>query len=158
MGTTPVHNIPYPDDDDDTDVPEDFQATAEAVDTALTNLVPNTGVLTNLAITAGTGWTLASREHVIDGRIMFMHATFTRSGAQIDASDEGNITDTTLGTIDNAADRPAMDVYGTGRASLTSGAAQCSAAAGVIRLTDMHSTSRIETAHEVNVYFVWPLP
>lgn len=155
---TPNHNLPIPDDSDDPDGPGDIGALALATEDALDALIPNSGIQTNLDITAGTNWAVTVKQHVIDGRVMFVRIQFTYSGAQIDASDEGNISDVTIGTINDAAKRPAIDAYGTFRASLTSGAVQCSAAAGVIRITDMHSTSRIEPAHTVDVYFAWPLP
>lgn len=161
MPNTPNHNLPFPDDDDNTDVPQYVQALAEATDTALTNLVPNSGVQTNLAVIGSTvdGWSeTVAREHVIDGRVMFVRMQFTRTGAQLDASDAGNITDVTVGTITDASKRPAMDIPGVFRASLTSGACQISAAAGVIRIVDMHSTSRIEPGHTVDIYATYPLP
>lgn len=158
MGLTPIYNIPFPDDDDDPDGPDDLSAAALRIDTALDEIVPNSGVQTNMNITPAINWTPSIKSHVVDGRLLFLRVQFTYSGAQIDASAAGNITDVTIGTIEDVPLRPAIDWYGMFRASLTSGACQISAAAGVIRLTDMHSTSRIEPAHTVDISAAYPLP
>lgn len=160
MPSTPVFNLPYPAPDETPNGPEDIQALALAFETALANLVPNSGVLTNLAVTPGAGWSTLVNEHHVIGKKMWLHLQMQRTGANVvTGSNPGNIEgDPLVATITNAARRPTMDCFGAFRGSVTSGSVQLTAALGEIKIADMHTNSVIATSDTVQVYFAYAIP
>lgn len=161
MPSTPTYGIYYPGPDDAPDGPGEIQQTAETTETALGGLLPDSGVLTSLDLTPGTGWAVDIKEHRTLGKKMFLHLQFSRSGSAINA-DTGNpgniIGDPVLGTINDVTHRPVMDWFGLGRSNVTSGAVQINAADGQVKIVDIHSGSSIITGQIVQLAASYMIP
>lgn len=94
MPETPIHSLPYPGLLDPPAGPAQLQALAEAVETAIATRVTLTD-----GVTAEAGWDVSWFEAVAVGPWCMMRLAFNRTGSDITASADGNITDQTLGTI-----------------------------------------------------------
>lgn len=158
MPTTPTYGLRYPGPDEEPNGPTQIQNLAEDTEGALSTLIPDSGLLATLSVTPSTGFSLGTNLHRVIGKKMYLLLEFVRTGADLGPSaGSWNITDTTLGTINDAAKRPVMDNYPIFRATLTSGAAQVNAS-GSVRITDMHTDSEVRTNDSVYVYTHYPIP
>ncbi|WP_169596582.1 hypothetical protein [Micromonospora sp. HNM0581] len=102
------------------------------------------------------GWGSAGSSHQLVGASCHVTLTAVRTGAAITANAQGNITDSTVGTIVEESLRPAMTVVQTFRGVTTSGAVQANAAGSVV-LLDMHPGSTIGTGDTVTATLVYPI-
>lgn len=164
MGTTTLYGLRYPELTDRPVGDEQMLALAEDTESALRNLVPDSGTQTDTPFTPAAGWSVLIKGHRLIGKEMTLRLMVRRDGTAITASAAGNITGEPLvGTITNAALRPSMNVYGMFRASLTSGGFSFSTT-GAINLNDAHSGSSIAApdsdggSHTVQIYAEYPIP
>lgn len=159
MANTPTYGWPYPGPDDGPDGPEQIEALALAIEGTLSTLVPNSGVLTSLAVTVGTDWSILTNEHQVIGKEMFLHLWLERTGVAVTQTGAGNIAgDPVVATINDAAKRPVFDCFGNFRASVTDGAFQITASDGVIKIASMHTGATIATNATIQIYQSFPIP
>lgn len=163
MPVTPDHGLSYPGPDDLPDGPGQIKQLALDTEAALQVLIPDTGVKTDLDVTASTNWTISAKQYRIIGKKMYLRLQIVYSGANITADGTGtgqapgNIPDTVIATINDATKRPTIAAFGLYRSTVTSGASQI-AADGRVSAVDAHTTSQIRTNDTVNVSMAYPIP
>lgn len=163
MPTTPLYGLRYPGPGEIPNGRVQVQNLATDLDNTLGTLVPDTGVLTNLALTPATSWTVSINQHRIIGKTMFLSLQIDWGGAEIVAMGAGdaypgNLPDTPVVTITDATKRPSFDAYGVYRANVTSGALQVNAANGIISIVDAHTSGKIRVGDFIRVYAYYPIP
>jgi hypothetical protein len=110
----------------------------------------DTGWLT-LSTTAAAGFTLTSAVYRLWGPIVGIRVEYERTGGNITADSQGNVGgDPQICTINTVEARPSQQQLTVIHSSLTSGMGTLSTA-GVLNLTDMHSSSSILTGHFVRM-------
>lgn len=159
MPSTIDHDLHYPGPDEKPN-PKQVQRLAEDTDAALTALIQDTGVRTDLSVTPASGWSIAVKAYRVVGKAMDLRLQIVRNAAAItDAggSTPGNIADTVVATINDATKRPSMDTFGIYRCAVTSGSSQVNAD-GQVWVTDLHKGSSISSSDALNVRVTYPIP
>lgn len=129
----------------------------------LNDVLGNTGVLTNLDITAQAGWEfLISEHHIVAGKLMTLRVQIRRTGWNLVASgpsdgNPGNVPDQHMATINDVSKRPTMQVFDVAQGSVTSGAAELRTD-GILWLTDLHTSSHLNTGETIECQVVYPIP
>ncbi|MGH3095231.1 MAG: hypothetical protein ACRDMV_04430 [Streptosporangiales bacterium] len=164
MPTTSNYSLPYPSLGATPNVPSDIQALAEAVDSTIAGLITDTGDLSGLAATAGTGWNVDAAEYrIILGLVMQLNVQVSRTGGQVGTigtggSHPGNVSpDEDLFTIDDTAKRPTTSVEVYGHATTTGGSVRLKPS-GLATLYDLHTDSTIDQGDIISTTFIYLLP
>jgi hypothetical protein len=113
-------------------------------------------------INPATGWTTTTFSYVWKSHILTMSASMTRTGAAITANSVGNITDTTVGTINASiaphADFPAsptlISTYTTGAAD---GSISLNPDTGVFTILTLSPTATISTNDVITFTYTYPI-
>ncbi len=109
-----------------------------------------------LDVAAAGGYSVSTNLYRQWGPVVSVLIVLTRTGGAFPANSAGNVTDTTLCTINTTTARPQNQTYTLIQASVTSGSALMNTN-GTVVIADMHSTSVINTDDLVrisNTYFV----
>ena len=109
-----------------------------------------------LSVAAAGGYSLSSALYRHWGPVVMVQIVLERTGGNFTANAQGNVTDTTICTINTTDARPVNQTYTAIQATLTSGSALVNAN-GTVVIADMHSTSVINTNDLVRItttYFV----
>jgi hypothetical protein len=162
MPNTPIYEIPYLSPNDPPDIAGISQAIAERVEAVLQGQLTQPSLQTNLPITLGTNWSQLVNEYqdlkIGNKTIRKLHLQLQYNGtANIVGGSNSNIADTTLATITNAADRPAIAEYGEARYSNCGGTWQCTTT-GVIIATDIPSGGVVSQNDTVQIDMFYLLP
>lgn len=162
MPSTPDHGLRYPSPDEKPNGPVQLRDLALDIETALTALLADSGVVTTLHVTPADDWELLNNQSRTVGKTMEVHLRFGYNGAtSITANgpseDPGNVPDTTMGTIDDVTKRPVMQAFAHYRCSVTGGSANVNVD-GRVRLADAHTSSTIDPGDSVNVVAKYPIP
>ena len=162
MPSTPDHGLHYPGPDDLPDGPTQMGNLATDTEAALQALVPDSGVKANLSVTPEPDWDVAVAQYRTIGKKMELHLQLIYSGTGITANiatdpNPGNIPDTTIATIADAAHRPVMQAFGCFRCSVTSGSVQLNVD-GPVRIIDAHTASTIGNGDSLHIHAVYPIP
>lgn len=109
-----------------------------------------------LDATAASGYNLTTSLYRHWGPVVSVLIVLTRTGGNFTANSAGNVTDTTLCTINTTAARPQNQTYAAIQMTVTSGSALVNTN-GTVVIADMHSNSVISTDDVVRIsttYFV----
>jgi len=109
-----------------------------------------------LSVAAAGGYSVTTALYRHWGPVVSVHIILTRTGGAFPANSAGNVTDTTLCTINTTTARPSQTTYTAIQCSVTSGTALMNTN-GTVVIADMHSTSVISTDDLVRImttYFV----
>jgi hypothetical protein len=109
-----------------------------------------------LSVTAAGGYSVTLQQYRHWGPIVSIMIDLTRTGGAFPANSAGNVTDTTVCTINTVAARPSQQTHCLFNATVTSGTMRISTA-GVVTIVDMHSNSVLSTDDAVRIvhtYFV----
>lgn len=109
-----------------------------------------------LSITPAGGYATTTALYRHWGPVVSIHIILTRTGGAFLANSAGNVTDTTLCTIDTVAARSTQQTYTAIQMTATSGSAIVNTN-GTVVITDMHANSAINTDDTVRImttYFV----
>jgi hypothetical protein len=109
-----------------------------------------------LSVAAAGGYSVSSSLYRHWGPVVMVQIVLERTGAAFPANSAGNVTDTTICTINTTEARPVNQTYTAIQATVTSGTALVNAN-GTVVIADMHSTSVINTNDLVRIatmYFV----
>jgi len=130
--------------------------TAEgSIATLQAGVVHDTGWIA-LSTTAAGGYTVTTTLYRHWGPVVSILIVLTRTGGSFPANSAGNVTDTTLCTINTTTARPQNQTYTAIQMSVTSGSALINTN-GTVVIADMHSNSAISTDDVVRIsttYFV----
>jgi hypothetical protein len=116
----------------------------------------NDSGLIALAITASTGWTLASATYRRFGPLIHATGSFNRTGATITGTANSDIVNSAMGTIDNAALHPQTRVWFYAECNGLLGGATISDA-GVFQLTNLHTTATVAAGNVVTFACAWTI-
>jgi hypothetical protein len=108
-----------------------------------------------LSVAAAGGYSVTTSLYRQWGPVVMVVIVLTRTGGSFPANSAGNVTDTTLCTINTVAARPPQQTYTAIQCSVTSGSALMNTN-GTVVIADMHSNSVISTDDVVrisNTYF-----
>lgn len=109
-----------------------------------------------LSTAAAGGYTVSTSLYRHWGPVVSVLIVLTRTGGNFTANSAGNVTDTTLCTINTTAARPQNQTYAAIQMTVTSGSALVNTN-GTVVIADMHSNSVISTDDVVRIsttYFV----
>lgn len=109
-----------------------------------------------LSVAPAGGYSVTTALYRHWGPVVSVHIILTRTGGNFPANSAGNVTDTTLCTINTTAARPTQQTYAAIQMSVTSGTALLNTN-GTVVIADMHSNSVISTDDLVRImttYFV----
>lgn len=118
-------------------------------------LVHDTGWIA-LDVTPAGGYSVATNLYRHWGPVVSILIVLTRTGGAFTANSAGNVTDTTLCTVNTTTARPQNQTYTAIQMSVTSGSALVNTT-GTIVIADMHANSVISTDDVVRIsttYFV----
>jgi len=115
MGTTPILGLPFPEYNDQPDVPADMRALAYAIEDIL-KIGP---VVTTGVFTPQPGWSLVNGSWAPVGMQAIIKLVVQRTGGTITVPANGDITNQTIAVINNPLYRPritaGLAMYRTGR-------------------------------------------
>lgn len=109
-----------------------------------------------LTTAAAGGYSVTTSLYRHWGPVVSVNIVLTRTGGAFPANSAGNVTDTTLCTINTTTARPVNQTYTAIQCSVTSGTALINTSGAVV-IADMHSNSVISTDDLVRIsamYFV----
>lgn len=109
-----------------------------------------------LTTAAAGGYSVTTSLYRQWGPVVSIHIVLTRTGGAFTANSAGNVTDTTMCTINTTTARPSQTTYAAIQCSVTSGTALLNTS-GTVVVADLHSTSAINTDDTVRIsttYFV----
>lgn len=109
-----------------------------------------------LSVAPAGGYTVSTTLYRHWGPVVSIHIVLTRTGGNFTANSAGNVTDTTLCTINTTDARPSQTTYAAIQCTVTSGTALLNTNGSVV-IADMHSNSIISTDDVVRImttYFV----
>lgn len=109
-----------------------------------------------LSVTAAGGYSVVLQQYRHWGPIVSIMIDLTRTGGAFPANSAGNVTDTTMCTINTTVARPSQQTHCLFNATVTSGTVRINTS-GVVTVVDMHSNSVISTDDAVRIvhtYFV----
>lgn len=159
-GSTPTYAYPYPLNTDAPDGPAQIQALADRMEVQTTRLddaIDDSGLLTNMGITAATGFSVSDKAHRIIGKMLFGRVQFTRTGGTLSFGTAGELADTPLGTIDSSALWPQFFVICQCKWSVCGSTVQLSPNTGVFTMTDGAGSSTILAASNGQLSFAYPI-
>lgn len=118
-------------------------------------------VATSGVVTAAAGWTVANQTAINKGGTLTILLNFNRTGADINASADGNIADTNVGTI-NAAFRPhtgfgANSLTAAATTGIGTGSYRLFADTGDIQLVTWSSGGTLATGAVLTIALTYPL-
>jgi hypothetical protein len=116
----------------------------------------NDNGLQSLGITAGTGWTLGTATYRRFGPMLHMTATFTRTGATITGGANSDISNSHLGTVDDADLFPQTRVWFYAECNGLLGGATISDA-GSMLLVALHTTAAVASGNVVTLSTSWTI-
>lgn len=131
-------------------------AAAEGDVAVLQGTAPSDTGWVALSLTAASGYSVFSSQYRHWGPVVSIQIVLTRTGGAFIANSAGNVTDTTLCTINTTTARPMNQTYTAIQANVTSGTALMNTS-GTIVIADMHANSVISTDDVVRIattYFV----
>jgi hypothetical protein len=111
---------------------------------------------TALSVAAAGGYSVTAALYRHWGPVVAVHIILTRTGGNFTANSAGNVTDTTLCTINTTTARPSQQTYTAIQMTVTSGSALMNTN-GTVVIADMHANSVISTDDVVRImttYFV----
>lgn len=129
--------------------------TESAIAALQAGVVHDTGWVALTTAAAG-GYTVTTSLYRHWGPVVSIQIVLTRTGGNFPANSAGNVTDTTLCTINTTTARPVNQTYTAIQMSVTSGTALINTN-GTVVIADMHSNSVISTDDVVRIsttYFV----
>jgi len=103
-----------------------------------------------LSVAPAGGYTVTTSQYRHWGPVVSVVIVLTRTGGNFPANSAGNVTDTTLCTINTTAARPVLQTYTAIQCSVTSGSALMNTN-GTVVIADMHSNSVISTDDVVRI-------
>lgn len=109
-----------------------------------------------LTVAPAAGYTVSTALYRHWGPVVAVHIILTRTGGAFAANSQGNVTDTTLCTINTTEARPSQTTYTAIQMTVTSGTAIMNTS-GTVLIADMHSNSLVSTDDLIRImttYFV----